>query len=478
MAFQIGSPSGNILEINVDNEAKVALTTDTLKAGYAIALGERDDGTVLGTPQRAPFEVSADYRMRAGIDTMVASWQFVGTAVDTTSWTYPATTMTLAVANGFVTINNGAVFGLNNVIQLSSRRAFPAWGSFTLWGEFNVQFVENPQPNNVCEWGFFIATGTATPTDGCFFRLNALGEFRAVVNLNGTEIQSGSLDFAGLVGAGNTRTFLIGVHNDSVTFWINDVMVYSHDLAPAAASIVSTQALPVAFRNYYPIAGSAPGQQMKIGAANVTLGEYHGTKFHSHIMSGFGGGGYQGQPGGTIGSTSNVTNQTGGALPAAAVPTNTTAALGSGLGGIYYETDTLAQNTDGIICSFQVPALATNAVNKSLYVTGVRIMTFIQTALVGGGYSSIWQICFGHTAVSLATTETSTSKAPRREAIGTHTVPAAAATTTVLPVVEVTFDTPRLVQPGEFFQVVERRIGTTPGSGTKVHVIDIDAYWE
>ena len=66
-----------------------------------------------------------------------------------------------------------------------------------------------------------------------------------------------------------------------------------------------------------------------------------------------------------MGGLSKYTNNTNAT---AAVPTNTTAALGTGLGGEFWETDTLAVNTDGIIQSFQVPAGTVNTQGKRLVI--------------------------------------------------------------------------------------------------------------
>lgn len=428
MPFQLESGVGtpNPLEIDAFNAAKVALAKTTDEAGYAIALGERDDGTVTGAPDRAPFEVSADYRMRAGIDTLLLNESWVTNAINSTLWTSPTTTFAIALAGGFVNMNSGNVTTANAVSRVSTWRAFPVWGSFTLWFEVNMQFSSAPVANNTCEWGYFIASGTAAPTDGVFFRLNSSAQFVAVLNIGGVETVSAPINFNALVGTNTTRTFLIGVHNSSVTFWIDDVKVASFNLPALSGSISSAPSLPVTFREYNdPVAPVAP-QQMKIGSCSLTLGEYHGTKAHEQIMAGFGGGSYQGQTQATVGSTSNLVNATGGALPAGVTPTNTTAALGTGLGGWFFETNNLALNTDGIISSYQVPAYATGLPNKTLYITGVTIRSTVTTNLTGGPNVAFWTICFGHTSVSLATTDSATSKAPRRVFVGMQDAAAAA----------------------------------------------------
>lgn len=136
------------------------------------------------------------------------------------------------------------------------------------------------------------------------------------------------------------------------------------------------------------------------------------------------------------------------ANPTAAVPTNTTAALGVGLGGQFWETDTLAVNTDGIIQSYQVPAGTVNVQGKRLVIRGIYIDTFVQTALTGGGYNEVWTLNFGHTAVSLATGEAATTKARRVIPIGSRTVASAAAALTQLPRLNLDMgDNPVFVNP-------------------------------
>lgn len=240
----------------------------------------------------------------------------------------------------------------------------------------------------------------------------------------------------------------------------------------------SAMELPISYRCYNAAAAPTDAQQMKVGALDATLGEYHGTKPHAHIMSGMGGISAQGQSGGPLGSTSNITNANPAVLPAAALPLNASAALGTGLGGFFHELATVPVNTDVIICSYQVPAIATNAMNKMLYITGVHIESFVNALIVGGGYNAVIQLCFGSTAVSLATAESATAKAPRRKVLGNQLVSAGAPATTALNTIDRMFKTPIPVQPGEFIQVVKRIIGTAATGGSIVHAIDFDGYWE
>jgi hypothetical protein len=160
--------------------------------------------------------------------------------------------------------------------------------------------------------------------------------------------------------------------------------------------------------------------------------------------------------------------------------TNTTAALGVGLGGQFTALPTLAVATDGIVCSYQVPLGTSTLPGKTLYITGVKIATAVTTVLAGNATPVIYamSLAFGHTNVSLATTESATAKAPRRKPIGFLTFPAAAALGTVGQELNVTFDTPTVVQSGEFFQVVAKNLGAVTTTGAICFLVDITGYFE
>jgi hypothetical protein len=187
-------------------------------------------------------------------------------------------------------------------------------------------------------------------------------------------------------------------------------------------------------------------------------------------------GGYRGMSGGVMGSLASYANSTN---PTAAVPTNTTAALGSGLCGQFWETDTLAVTVDGIIASYQVPPISVSSPNRRLVVLGIKIQSYVQTVIVGGGYVANWSLAFGHTAVSLATAESASSKAPCRIPLGIHGVPAAAAANSTLGDIVVDFRGGEVfVNPGEFIQIVKKKVGTAPTAGAIAHNVIITFGWE
>jgi hypothetical protein len=132
--------------------------------------------------------------------------------------------------------------------------------------------------------------------------------------------------------------------------------------------------------------------------------------------------------------------------------------------------------------SYQVPAGTVSYPGRRLVLRGLYLNSYVQTVIAGGPYIAEWFLAFGHTAVSLATTESATTKAPRRIALPfTQAITAAQAVSTVVSQNE-TFmdfgDAPVFINPGEFLQLGTRHIGTAGTSGTVVHRITPVFGWE
>jgi hypothetical protein len=267
-------------------------------------------------------------------------------------------------------------------------------------------------------------------------------------------------------------------------FWVNDgtgAVAMGRIQLPTAQPRMSMAAGGQVFFKHRIVGGAASGAlQAYIGAYNVRQG---GVNFASTPSTSGSRtlGAYQGLSGGTMGSLALYPNS---ANPTAAVPTNTTAALGSGLGGQFWETATLAVNTDGIIQSYQVPVASVNLQGRRLVIRGVGLMSYIQTAITGAPFVAQWSLAFGHTAVSLATAESATTKAARRVALPqfTQAVTAAQAVSTMVAQPGGAFidfgDAPIFVNPGEFIQLVKKHIGTVATAGTIAHTVTFVYGWE
>lgn len=488
-----GAGTGTGAEVTAANAMKVSLEsdayTDPMLIGSVRAMGEVDGGAITASPILRPLELDADYRARVSQDCIYDEEVFNYLAQNTGKHNHLTTTMAATWTAGQYTTNSGAITTISTGTQLSTYAFFPCTGTTTLSLDAEIAFSEQPKTNTFIEWGVGQAgTQLIAPTDGVFFRLSSAG-LQGICSYNGTETSTGVFPLSGGTGtwvyADNKRYQFIAYQSMvEAIFWVNDgtgAVLLGRIPLPIAQPRMSMAAGGQAFFKHRIVGGAASGSlQAYIGAYNVRQG---GVNFAT-VPSTSGSrtlGAYQGLSGGTMGSLAFYANS---ANPTAAVPTNTTAALGSGLGGQFWETATLAVNTDGIICSYQVPVATVNLPGRRLVIRGVGLMSYIQTVVAGGPFVSQWSLAFGHTAVSLATAEAATTKAPRRIAMAgfTQVVTAAQAVSTLVSQPGDSFidfgDAPIYVNPGEFVQLVTKHVGTVATAGTIAHVVTFAYGWE
>jgi hypothetical protein len=316
------------------------------------------------------------------------------------------------------------------------------------------------------------AANPYAPTDGAYFRLSSSG-LNGVINNNGTETTIALTNFTYV---NNTvYKFLIVCNDNFIGFWIDDILYGTIPMPVAQAQPFMSVALPFSFRHAI-VGGTAGGVfQANIKGYSISSGGLNLPKNIGELGNAMFGS-YQGLSGGIMGSLASYPNSTN---PVAAVPTNTTSTVLTALGGQGWETDTLAVTTDGIIMSYQTPATTANVVGKRLKLVGFKMSSYVQAALTGGGYNAQFSIAFGHTAVSLATAEGATTKAPRRIAFGSYSVPSGAVALTQL--TDLTIDlsaAPIYVNPGEFIAVVKKKVGTAPSAGTIAYTFTPIYTWE
>lgn len=467
--------SGNEADVNSNKQLQVNLPITENQSGFSSLTSEVDAGSVTLSRLNRALEVTQDFRLRVATDNMIFNEIFPGSAINTTLWTTPVTTMTITVTGGFLSLNAGLSTATGAVARCSSYRHFPCYKTYSTFFEMEAQFTQVPVSGNICEWGAFIATGVATPTDGVFFRISSSGELRGVMNYNGIETTSDPLDFNTLIGINVSKAFLIYVSSNNVQFWIDNILVANIEAPPGQGPSTSSMMLPMAFRNYNTSATSA-AQVMKVSMINITFGDQGMTKPWSHVLAGAGAHMSQGQSGGVLGSTSLFTNSL--AAGAGIAMTNTTAALGSGLGGQFSTQPTLAAGTDGIVSSYQVPLGTSLIPGKSLYITRINVSSAVTTALVGGPVLYAYSLAYGHTNVSLATTESATAKAPRRMPLGFQSFPATSIVGTTPTMIDIDLATPIVVQPGEFIQLVAKNLGVVTSAGVITFIVGFGGYWE
>jgi len=492
-----GNVSGNVAEVAGTNQLKVIPEVDTITSpenvGAIKAFQENDGGYITGTYAVVSGEVDIDYRQRVALDLLLDDEVFNYTTQNFGKHATLLTTMTSAFSAGQWTTNAGNITTTATAAALKTYATFPNNGTQTLSYDAEVAFSAQPTANTFVEFGLVgpASIQGAAPTDGVFFRLSSAG-LQGITSNAGTETSTGVFPLSGGTGTwayNNDKKYQFIVYVGAVyaAFWVNDgtgaVLLGSIQKPAAQNRICMSQGL-CAWFNHRITGGAAGGIfQAKLGAYSVRLGGSNITTTNStqgnRIF-----GSYQGAAGGTQGSLARIGTITTGneANVTAAVPTTTTAALGSGLGGTFWETASLALNTDGIIMSYQVPAGTVNLAGRRLCLRGIYLTSYVQTVIAGGPYTAEWFLAFGHTAVSLATADGAATKAPRRIVLPfVQQVTAAQAVNTTV-AQNTTFcdfgDAPVYVNPGEFIQLCTRHLGTVGTSGTVVHRITPIYGWE
>lgn len=453
---------------------------------------ENDAGFIGGTASLVSPEVDVDYRVRVSQDLVLDDEVFNYTAQNTGKHTYSTTNLINAWTAGQLTTNSTSITTTTSGSVFNTYAYFPTPGTQTLSGDFELGFSAQPQTNSFVEWGLGIpGAATVAPTDGVFFRLSSAG-LSGIASFNGAEATTGVFPLSGGTGTwvytnAKRYQFILYIGGVVAEFWVNDgtgAVKLGTIPMPAAQSRMLLATGVQCFLKHRITGGAAGGiLQSTLGAYSVRLG---GSNLASTVSTQSNRilGSYQGVSGGTLGTLSRFGTITTGneANVTAAVPTTTTAALGSGLGGTFWETLSLAVNTDGIIMSYQVPAGTVLIQGRRLVLWGMYLTSYIQTVIVGGPIVVEWFLAFGHTTVSLGTAEAATTKAPRRITLPfTQVITTTQAVSTIVAQAQtfVAFgDAPVFVNPGEFIQLCKRHLGTLVTSGTVVHRVTPVYGWE
>lgn len=484
-----GNTSGNVAEVDATNHLKVVGTTDPTAMGGSLIFSQNDAGVVTGTQYALSPETDDDYRLRVAHEQLMDTETFNYTAQNTGKHLYYTTTMTNAwTANGLQT-NSGAITTINTGSRFSTWAFFPLYGAAHLYVEFEASFSTSTFPTNTTiDFGVGIGATTTpfAPTDGAYFRVLSTGLW-GVINFNGTETVVGPLvsSFGGANWAptiGQKYQFLISITEREVEFWIDGNLMGDIPVPSSQGQPFQSSALPVYVRHAIGGTAASAAIQMLISDYTVTTGGPNIIETLG-ITGNRAWGSYQGLSGGTMGGLATFANSTN---PTAAAPSNTalTANLPGGLGGQGNVTAAVAAATDGIWSSYQVPAGTVAVQGKRLKLTGVKVDAVNLGAAVATTATAIqFSLAFGHSAVSMATTETGTSqtKAPRRIALGYMywNIGAPAGATPQNGPVTMTFTNPVYVNPGEFIALVGKFVaGTATASQTIQFTLTYDYGWE
>lgn len=473
-----GGDSGYLAGVDANKNLQVITPTAMTQAGFAVLAGRNDDGTIVSGGRTNRIYVTEGNKIAVAPANVFWDDTFNATTQNTAKYKEPVATQTVTHVGGFAILNGTSITTINTNSAIQTYRNFPLFGKAELRLNVSGMITVAPQANAVTEFGLFNAVlpGAATPTDGVFFRWNASGQLKGVISYSGTETMTGVITSPSI---NINHDFAIVCQTNTVLFYIDDILQGKISLltdAPTQGQPMMAASIPFTARYY--IGGSAPSlaSQFKISDVFITMLGPDLKSPWSDIKAGFGHMGYQGQNGGTMGSTALYTNSL--AAGAGAAMTNTTAALGSGLGGQFAALPTLTVGTDGIVCSFQNPVGTTNQTGRNLIITGVKTQGAVTTILNGGPVLYSYSLAFGHTAVSMATTETATTKAPRRIPLGYENfiVTAPVGTIGVGPFIQ--FRSPIVVAPGEFIAICAKNLGVVTTTGVITFQVMFDSYFE
>ena len=470
-----GAVSGNGAEVSADGRLLIDLPTNKADAGYAALVTVVHDGASgQATPIVRPLEVSINKRLRVGLDNLWFQDRFSYAAQWTGVWKSTLTTMTVTHAPaGYIALNGGNSVAAAAVANYETRKMFPCYNGAGLAMEVVARWSVTPQTGNLMEIGMFQAATTAVPLDGMLFRMNQGSNFLGVVNFNGAET---TVDLGAFPTANEQHAFGIRVEQEATIFMVDGIPRGTVPTPVGQSAPCINMYQPIHFRNYNSGATSL-AQQLQIGEVRVFMRDVGDSRPFAQSMSGMGGMGCQGHAGATQGSTALYTNSM--AVAAGAAATNTTAALGSGLGGQFTLLPTLAAGTDGVIMSYLVPASTALIPGESLVITGVWIDSMVTVVLAGGPCNFAMSLAVGGDSATLAQAEAAATKAYRRIPLGFINFPATAAVgVSGSRNIFVPFASPLVVQPGEYVAIAAKNVGTVTTTGAITFLIGFDSHWE
>lgn len=440
MIFTIYDSTGtNPVGVTVNNQMRVVTPTTLGQEGYMRISDAM--GNVLA--------LDGDGRVDAAVNTSLFTDNVEGTTVDPNKWAVGTTTMTVVQASGFITINNSNITTINTAAQIATTQYFEIMHEAWLYGHKQALITSLPAINFTAELGFCIASGITAPTDAAIFRWTPAGEFRCVLNNNGSETQISAALTA--PSANVVHHFEVKLQHGEVEFHLDGVVIATLYPAAGVANAVNVGRVPWFARVVNGATAPLAAVQLKIAASDVWRTVLNTGVLYKDFQTSQGKGSWQNPS--TFAQLANHVNSTS---PASATLSNTAAGYPT-LGGRWQFAAPASAATDFALFVYQVPTgwdlmihdIAISAVN-----TGVAVGT---TATIMD-----WFVATDSTAVSLATADAlPTVVAPRRIPLGIQSWIVGAAVGAVAEDLQRSFTAALCCGGGRFFHVgVQVFLGT------------------
>lgn len=415
------------LQQDANGNAMVNLPRTRAQAGYGALLTEVHDGASGAARKMRNLIASQRFRMRAGLDSLVWDDNFNFSTTNTRKYNIGGTAMTGSQGGGSFTLNNGSsvATGTGYIIRTYSTFTVPSEGSLTITAAFSLAL--NPQTNNEINIGLFLPnTAITTPNDGIYMQVDNTGSLRLVANFAGSIISSAAAG-AFTLSSGVTYMMRLVINREFVELWINDILYAELQrvvVSPSAGSLSATAAgfLGAQLRNTSTTAGA---QKLNIYSWSVHMNDYEFGKSFSDLAADRLDHALSATDGQTVAMLTGITNS---AAEASATLSNVSAGYAK-LGGNWQFAAVAGSETDYALFAYLVPAFnASTLPARSLVIKGIEIDAFNMGAAVATTPTLLsWYLGIGSTAISLATTDTGTTRAPHRFALGSQSFPVGSA---------------------------------------------------
>ena len=473
MTIQLRGQTSNVADVNSAGHLLAALPAAVADAAPAILAAELDTGSVTGSALRRKAQITDPGRLRAGLDNVLFAETFCHSTFNSSNFLQSAYTMTVGQSPSGCIINSGNSVAVAAYARVVSQRAFQAIGGAPLRVDLRMSHASAPVTNNVCEWGLMAVPGAASaPAEGVFFRLNGAGALVGVLTINSAELLTAALT---VPPALEMHDYTIIVYDGRCEFWIDDVLRGALTLPVDGANPGNGTYYQLCFKTYN-AAATATAQQLRLHRAVVTAMDVQSRLPPTHQKALAGLSLVQNQPGATVGQ---LANRADSVAPVSVGLSNVSTSYAT-LGGQFRFAAVTGAETDYALFAYQLAAIRANVPSRNLVVTGIGLDTYITGAAVGTTATVLeWYAGVGATGVPLSTPDTVSTKSPRRVHLGVQSFVVGDPIGKLANPIGVTFDTPLVVNPAEFFHIILRMpIATATASQIIRGSVRVTGYWE
>ena len=483
MATLQNASGTNTADVNANLELTVALSKVLANAGYAGLAGEAHDGSSGVAALRRSIYASPEKRLGVGLESVLWDDVFHHTVLNSRKYSSNAATFTNAVASGFLTLNSSGLTTSAAAATVRSYRSFPVLGNYPVSFDFWFSLALVPQAQNNIEIGIGIpnATPSSPTTDGIYMLVDTAGALQLVANFNGVSTTSGAITLPAGLAWTATRVYHgeIVIHSDRIELYFDGILI--GQVLRSSANTVGAMAMNQSGNCYarlHNAAATTGAQKLNIARWAVTLGDGNFQRSWGAAMAGKGDHLLSVPDSVAVAQLDNIVNST---APASATLNNAIAGY-SVPGGNFQFAAVAGAETDYALFAYQVPAAAAGVPGKNLIVTGIEIDAFNMGAAVATTPSLLaWYVGIGSTAVSLATGDGATTRAPHRKFLGAQSLAIGAAIGARADR-SITADfsaAPLLVEPGTFLHIILRMpVGTATASQIIRGGVAVKGYFE